>query len=169
MVPQTSVLAGQNVVGPCWANIIETDDLFKSLVVVQGWAQVPGIYYGGTFVPVRRLQSIRMMLAIVAEHGYEVLMLGVQTTFLNAGIKKEVYVKIPPGYETYDKSGTPFVMKLKKSLYGLRQIPKNWFGTMGYHLSNIILYLLKSDPCVCAFEGITGFSILTLCRWHSST
>ena len=61
-----------------------------------------------------------MMLAIVAEHDYEVLMLDVQTAFLDADVKKEVYVKIPPGYETYDKSGTPVVMKLKKNLYGLR-------------------------------------------------
>ena len=55
-----------------------------------------------------------------------------------------------PGYETYDKSGVPFVMKLKKSLYGLRQSPKNWFGTMDDHLSNIGFRSLKSDPCVCS-------------------
>ena len=59
------------------------------------------------------------MLAIAAEPDYEVLMLDVQTTFLIDGVEEEVYVKIAPGYETYDKSGVPFVMKLKKSLYGL--------------------------------------------------
>ena len=90
-----------------------------------GWVQVPEIDYGGTFAPVCRLQSIRMMLAIAAELDYEVLMLDVQTAFLNADIEEEVYVKMAPGYETYDKSGNPFAMKLKKSLYGLRQSPKN--------------------------------------------
>ena len=67
-----------------------------------------------------------------------------------------------PGYETYDKSGVPFEMKLKKSLYGLRQSPKNWFGTMDNHLSNIGLRLLKSDPCVYVLEAKTGTAILTL-------
>ena len=46
-------------------------------------------------------------------------MLDMQTAYLNADVEEEVYVKMTPGYETYDKSGVPFVVKLKKSLYGL--------------------------------------------------
>ena len=57
-----------------------------------------------------------MMLAIAAELDYEVLMLDVKTAFLNADVEEEVNVKMAPGYETYDMSGVPFVMKLKKSL-----------------------------------------------------
>ena len=45
-----------------------------------------------------------MMLAIAAELDYEVLMLDVQTAFLNADVEEEVYAKMAPGYETYDKS-----------------------------------------------------------------
>ena len=71
-------------------------------------------------------------------------------------------MKMAPSYETYDKSGVPFVMKLKKGLYGLRQGPKNWFGTMNDHLSNIDFRSLKSDPCVNVFEDKTGTAILTL-------
>ena len=67
-----------------------------------------------------------------------------------------------PDYETYGKSGVPFVMKLKKSLYGLRQSPKNWFGTMDDHLSHIGFRSLKSDSCVHVFEDKTGTAILTL-------
>ena len=66
-----------------------------------------------------------------------------------------------PGYETYDKSEVPFVMKLKKSLYDLRQSPKNWFGTMDDHLSNIGFRSLKSDPCVYVSEDKSGTAILT--------
>ena len=103
-----------------------------------------------------------MMLAIAAELEYEVLMLDVQTAFLNANVEEEVYVNMAPGYETYDKSGVPFFMKLKKSPYGLRQSPKNWFGTMDDHLSNIGFHSLKSDPCVSVLEDKTGTAILTL-------
>ena len=104
-----------------------------------------------------------MMLAIAAELDYEVLMLDMQTAFLNAYVEEEVYVKMAPGYETYDKSGIPFVMKLKKSLYGLRPSPKNWFGTMDDHLSNIVFCsFFKSDPCVYVFEDKTGTAMLTL-------
>ena len=89
-------------------------------------------------------------------------MLDVQTTFLNADVEEEVYVKIAPDYEAYDKSGVPFVMKLKNSLNGLRQSPKNWFGTIDDHLSNIGFRPLKSDPCFHVFENKTGTVILTL-------
>ena len=64
--------------------------------------------------------------------------------------------------KTYGKSRVPFVIKLKKSLYGLRQSPKKWFGTMDAHLSNIGLRSLKSDPCVYVFEDKTAPAILTL-------
>ena len=153
---------GQKVVGSRWVNKIKADDLFQSRLIVPEWAQLPGIICGGTFTPVCRLQSIHMMLAIAAELDYGVLMLDVQTTFLNTDVEKEVYVKMVPGYETYDKSGVPFVMKLKKGIYGLRQSPKNSFGTMDDHLSSIGLRSLKSDPCVYVFKDKTGTAILTL-------
>ena len=48
---------------------------------MKGFTQIPGVDCDGTFAPVCRLQSIRMMLAIVAELDYEVHMLDVQTAF----------------------------------------------------------------------------------------
>ena len=150
------------MVGSRWVNKTKADDLFKSRLVVLGRAQVPGIDCGGTFVPVCRLQSIRTMLAIAAELDYKVLMLEMQTAFFYADVEEEVYVKMAPVYETYDKSRVPFVMKLKKSLYGFRQSPKNWFGTMDDNLSSIGFRSFKSDPCVYGLKDKTGTAILTL-------
>ena len=73
-------------------------------------------------------------------------MADVQTTFLNADVEEDVFAKMAPGYEIVDKSGVPLVTKLKKRLYGLRQRPNNWFGTMDHHLATIGFRPLKSDP-----------------------
>ena len=116
LLPASSVPAGQKVVGSRWVNKIKVGDLFKSYLEVLGWAQVPGIDCGGTFAPVCRLQSIRIMLIIAAKLDYEVLMLDVQTAFLNPDVEEEVYIKMSPGHETYDKSRVPFVMKLKLTM-----------------------------------------------------
>ena len=89
-------------------------------------------------------------------------MLDVQTAFLNADVEEDVFVKMAPGYEIADKSGVPVVMKLKKSLYGLPQSPKNWFGTMDHHLAKIGFRPLKSDPCIYVFQDDTGFVIIML-------
>ena len=53
-------------------------------------------------------------------------------------------------------------MKLEKSLYGLRQSPKNWFSTMDHHLGKIGFRSLKSDPCVYVYEDENGSATLTL-------
>ena len=53
-------------------------------------------------------------------------------------------------------------MKLKKSLYSLRQSPKNWFGKMDVEVTVIGFRPLKSDPCVYVYEDDTRFVILTL-------
>ena len=89
-------------------------------------------------------------------------MLDVQTAFLNADVEEEVYVNMAPGYEAYEKSGVSFAMKLKNSLYGIRQSPKKWFGTKDDHLSNTGFRSLKSDPCVYVFGDKTDTDILTL-------
>ena len=53
------------------------------------WSQVPRIDCSGTFSPVCRLQSIRMVFANAAELDYEVYTLDVETAFLNADEEKE--------------------------------------------------------------------------------
>ena len=64
-----------------------------------GWSKVSGIDYGGTFAPACMLQSILMVLAIAAELDYEIYMVDVQTTFLDADIEEKAFVKSPLGYE----------------------------------------------------------------------
>ena len=162
LVPITSVPAGHKVVGTRWVFKMKTDSTYKGRLVVQGFSQIPGVDCGGTFAPVCRLQSIRMMLAIAVELEYEVHMLDVRETFLNADVEEDVFVKMAPGYDTNDEAGVPLIMELKKSLYGLIQSPKNWFSTVDVELAAIGFRPLKPDPSVYVYEDETGFVVLTL-------
>ena len=138
--------------------------MFKSRLVVQGWSQVPGVGYRDTFTPVCSLQSSRMVLAIVAELDYEFYMMNIQAAFLNADMKEEVFVQMPPpGTSAATRLElVPLVMKPKKRLYELRQSPKNWFGTMDQCLGDIGFRPPTCDPCVYIYEDEVGFIILTL-------
>ena len=78
---------------------LKADKFYKGRVVVLGWGQLPGVDCGGTFAPVCRLQSIRIVLAIAAEFDFECWQLDYNTAFLNAKVEEEVYVKMAPGYE----------------------------------------------------------------------
>ena len=72
-------------------------------------------------------------------------------------------MKNPPGYETLDATtGRPKVMKLKKSLYGLRQSPCNWFNTIDDSLRDMRFTVTASDPCVYIVDVDDNISILTM-------
>ena len=163
LIPISFVRSSQKIVGTRWITEIKADGASKSRLVVQGWSQVHGIDYGGPFSPVCRLQSICMMLVNAAELVYGIYMMDFQTAFLNVDVQEERFVKMPPGYERSDKAGVPLIiMKLKESIYGLRQSPKNWFGTMDEGLGDIGFHPLKSDPCVYIYEDVVGFLVLLL-------
>ena len=90
-----------------------------------------------------------MVLAPAVEFDWDILQVDVQTAFLNALVEEEVYIKMAPGCEKKDeKTGVPLVMRLHKSLYSLRQSPKNWHSTIDTYVIKIGLKALKSDPCV---------------------
>ena len=148
LVPKFNVPKGQNVIGSKRVFKVKTDNTYKARLVAQGWNQVHGRDCGGTYAPVCRLQSIRMVLAIAAELNLDVRQLDVKTAFLYADIDEEVYVKTAPGFETTDKDGVQLGMKLGKSLYGLAQSPQNWWKTIDPKLIEIGFVPLKSDSSV---------------------
>nr|GEU92104.1 hypothetical protein [Tanacetum cinerariifolium] len=59
-----------------------------------------GIDYKETFVPVARLEAIRIFLAYAAYMGFMVYQMNVKSTFLNGKISEEVYVQQPHGFES---------------------------------------------------------------------
>eukprot|EP00752_Nemacystus_decipiens_P015693 g14006.t1 len=130
LVPRTGVPLGHKVIGSKWVFKVKPDNTHKARLVAKGWNQVRGRDCGGTFAPVCRLQSIRMVLAIAAEKDLEVIQLDVKTAFLYADIEEDVFVEMAPGYEITNEEGTQLVMKLEKSLYGLAQSPQNWWKTI---------------------------------------
>ena len=86
LVPATAVPAGHKIIGSRWVCKVKADKSYKGRVIVLGWGQVPGVDCGGTFAPVCRLQTIRMVLVIAAEFDFECWQLDYNTAFLNAKV-----------------------------------------------------------------------------------
>ncbi|KAK1670520.1 hypothetical protein QYE76_058679 [Lolium multiflorum] len=142
----------RNVIGTKWIFKNKKDEHGivihnKARLVAQVYSQVEGVDYGETFAPVARLESIRILLAYAAHHGFKLQQMDVKSSFLNGPLHEEVYVKQPPGFE--DPHFPEHVLKLNKALYGLKQAPRAWFemsmmGELKYFLGFEIKQLRQS-------------------------
>jgi hypothetical protein len=94
----------------------------KARLVARGFLQREGIDFDDAFAPVARMESVRLLLALAAQEGWRVHHMDVKSAFLNSDLKEEVYVHQPPEFAIPDKEGK--VLRLRKTLYGLRQAPR---------------------------------------------
>ncbi|RVW93163.1 Protochlorophyllide reductase, chloroplastic [Vitis vinifera] len=95
-----------------------------------------------TFAHVTKINTIRVLLSLAANLDCPLQQFDVKNVFLHGELSEEVYMDLPPGCMVSEKQCQK-VCKLKKSLYGLKQSPRAWFGrfiksmrAFGYRQSN---------------------------------
>ena len=69
--------------------------------------------------------SIHILLALVAQFNMELVQMDVKTAFLHGDLEEEIYITQPDGFKVTGKEN--WVCKLSKSLYGLKQSPRQWY------------------------------------------
>ncbi|GJT33574.1 ribonuclease H-like domain-containing protein [Tanacetum coccineum] len=112
-------------------------DRYKARLVAQGFGQKEGIDYEETFSPVVKMVTVRCLLNVVVSNSWSVYQLDVNNAFLYGNLVKTVYMKPPEGYfSSKDK-----VCKLKKSLYSLKQAPRQWNAKLTSTKSNKGVFL----------------------------
>lgn len=96
----------------------------KARLVAKGYVQKHIIDYDEVIAPIARLETVRILLALLGKNRWKVHHLDVKSTFLNGDLEEEVYVSQPEGFVKRDQPRK--VYKLSKALYGLRQAPRAW-------------------------------------------
>jgi len=97
----------------------------KKRFVVRGFDQEEGIDFNEIFSLVVRHTSIRVLLALVALYDLELEQLDVKTVFLHGNLEEEIYIQQTEGFVVPIKED--HVCHMKKSLYGLKQSPRQWY------------------------------------------
>jgi len=68
-------------------------DKHKARLVVKGYKQKHRIDYEENFAPIARMETVRAILAIAAQYKLKVHQMDVKSAFLNAVLKKKIYVE----------------------------------------------------------------------------
>jgi hypothetical protein len=91
----------------------------------QGLYQKEGEYFFNTYSPVARQARICVLLSLVVSHGLLIHQMDVKTILLNGELEEEIYMTQSDGFVVKGQDNK--VCKLQKSLYGLKQTPKQCY------------------------------------------
>lgn len=102
---------------------------------------------------------IRVLLAIVVLYDLELEQLDVKTAFLHGELEEQIYMHQPEGFVVQEKKD--HVCLLKKSLYGLKQSPRQWYKRFDSFMINHDYSRSNYDSCV-YFRNLSNGSYLYL-------
>ena len=123
---------GKKPVGCHWIYTVKykaygSIERFKVRLVAKGYTQTNGIDYIKTFAPVTNINIIRVLLSLAANLDWPLQQFDMKNAFLHGELSEVVYMDLTPRCMVSEKQCQK-VYKLKKSLYGLKQSPRAWFG-----------------------------------------
>ena len=114
-------------------------------MVAKGYLQKYGIDYLETYAPVIKFKSVRTLIALAAGLGLDTYQDDVPSAFLKGVLKERVIMKQPKGF---DNKETDTYCVLKKTLYELKQSPREWNEVVDLYLKEQGFIQSKADPCI---------------------
>ncbi|KAD6795292.1 hypothetical protein E3N88_06188 [Mikania micrantha] len=128
--------------------------IYKARLVAKGFTQKAGIDYNEIFSPVVKHISIRVILALTAVNDFELEQLDVKTAFLHGYLDEKIYMVQPLGFEVEEHKRK--MCLLKRSLYGLKQSPRQWYQRFDDYIVSHDFSRSKYDSCVYFQEYNSG-------------
>lgn len=121
---------------------IGVQELYKARLVVKGSQQKDTLE--NTYSPVLKLQTLRVLLSVAAQKEYEIHQMDVKGAFLYGRIDETAYLKPLLGLTVPEGQ----VLKLQKSLYGLKKSPKYWYEKFTEVITECGFTRSQNDYCL---------------------
>ncbi|CAI7746664.1 unnamed protein product [Closterium sp. NIES-53] len=126
---------GANIVSGMWIFRVKrppgSPPVFKARYVARGFSQREGVDFFQTFSPTPKMTTLRVLLHVAAQRDYELL-------------HEEIWLRRPPGFTGSFPPGTQW--SLRRPVYGLRQAPREWHGTLRTTLAALGFSSSTADP-----------------------
>ncbi len=92
---------------------------------------------------------MRMMLVLTSAEKVHSQSIDLTLTYPQADLDVNIYLELPMGFQLeggFDKK--EFVLKLKKNLYGLKEVGYNWYEKLKGGMIARGSKVCQSDPCI---------------------
>jgi hypothetical protein len=78
------------------------------------------------------MEEIQLLLAYACSKNIKVYQMDIKYAFMNDKLEEQVYIEQPEGFQLSENAD--YVCKLKKTLYGLKQVPRAWYSRLDKYL-----------------------------------
>ena len=175
---------GRTAIGSKWVYRVKTTpegelDKLKARLVALGNRQVYGVDYADTYAPVVRHETVNLVLTLIAGLDLEAECLDVCSAFLGSPLEDgyEVYLRMPDGVdfdftkgglvlkkekEVAERNRRSWAVLLKKSIYGLKQSPRQWYKTVTAYLSDLGFVATSFDSGLLYHRSESSFMVIVL-------
>ena len=162
MVPRSSLPPGVKTIRAIWSFKRKRFpdgriNKHKARLCAHGGMQQWGENYWETYSPVVNMLSVRLLLAISHLHDLETQSIDFVLAFPQADLDVDVWMELPDGMNPEgvdEKDRWKYVLKLNKSLYGLKQASHNWYMKLKEALEVREFKASEIDPCIFLKPGI---------------
>ncbi|KAL0451186.1 UNVERIFIED_CONTAM: Retrovirus-related Pol polyprotein from transposon RE2 [Sesamum latifolium] len=133
-------------------------DRYKVRLVANGYNQIEGIDYNESFSPIAKTVTVRLFFAIAAARGWHIHQMDLNNAFLYDYLDEKIFMRPLEGYSVPDGH----VCRLKRSLYGLKQVSRQWNQEFTTQIAAFSFLQSKHDYCLFTKQSDHGFLMLLL-------
>ncbi|KAL2226409.1 UNVERIFIED_CONTAM: Retrovirus-related Pol polyprotein from transposon TNT 1-94 [Sesamum indicum] len=139
---------------------------YKARLVAQGFTQKPEIDFTETYSPVVDATTLRFLISLSVIEQLQMQLMDMVTAYLYGSLDTDIYMRIPEGLKLPEalqsKSRHMYSIKLKRSLYGLKQSGRMWYNRLSEYLIKKGFCHNQISPCLFIKRTELGFVIIAV-------
>ncbi|KAL0428635.1 UNVERIFIED_CONTAM: Retrovirus-related Pol polyprotein from transposon TNT 1-94, partial [Sesamum latifolium] len=169
--PITPTPKGVKPVGYKWVFVRKRNERnevvrYKARLVAQGFTQKPGIDYTETYSPVVDATTLRFLISLSVIEQLQMQLMDVVTAYLYGSLDTDIYMRILEGLKMPEalksKPRHMYSIKLKRSLYGLKQSERMWYNRLSEYLIKKGFCNNQISPCLFIKRTESEFIIIAV-------
>ena len=141
-----------------------TEKKLKARLCVRGDQQIKEVDFFDAFALVVQWSTVRMLLVICVYLGMKTRQVDYTNVFIQVPIETDVYIEYP---RLFEQKG--YVLKLKRSVYRLRQSPKKFYTFLREALESRGWEASKFDPCLFYRDGVVCLVYVDDCLFFANS